>query len=102
MSLPKSYIQFGDRYPDLLRDFENIGVKCLEAGPLDLKARRLVKLGMAIATSSRGGIKSQTRKALEDGFSQDEIRHAAVLALPTIGFPSMIAAFEWIEETFTE
>jgi alkylhydroperoxidase/carboxymuconolactone decarboxylase family protein YurZ len=102
MSLPKPYVKFGERYPDILRDFEDLSVKCLETGPLDPKSRRLVKLGMVIATGSKGAMKSQTRKAMESGFSQDEIRHAAVLALPTIGFPAMIAALGWMEEAFAE
>ncbi len=98
MTLPKPYVKFGEKYPEIFKDFEQIGIKCHEAGPLPPKSRRLVKLGMAIASGSKGGIKSQTRKALEDGFSPDEIRHAALLALTTIGLPSMIAAFGWIEE----
>ena len=102
MGMPSPYVKFKERYPELTENFEKLGVQCQQSGPLDGRARRLVKLGMAIATASRGGVKSQVRKALGDGFSKEEIRHAAVLALPTIGFPTMIAAIGWMEEVFAE
>ncbi len=102
MALPNPYIKFGEKYPEILKNFEEIGKKCHELGPLGPKSRRLVKLGMAIGITSKGAIKSQTRKALQDGFSPDEIRHAALLALTTIGLPSMVAAFGWIEEALSE
>ena len=102
MSLPKPYTDFKEHFPELAKSFEELGVQCREVGPLDDKAARMVKLGLAIATGSRGGVKSQARKALGDGFSVAELRHAAVLALPTIGFPSMIAAMGWINEVAGE
>ena len=102
MALPKPYVDFGERYPEILKLFEEIGRQCAGAGPLGGREKRLVKLGMAMATGSRGGIKSQTRRALADGFSADEVRHSALLSLPTIGFPAMIAAFGWIEEALDE
>ncbi len=57
---------------------------------------------MAIALGSKGAVKSQARRALEEGFAADEVRHAALLGLPTIGFPAMIAAMGWIEEALAE
>jgi alkylhydroperoxidase/carboxymuconolactone decarboxylase family protein YurZ len=102
MTLPLPYQKFRERYPDLAKDFESLGEKCHNAGPLDERSSRLVKLGIAISTLSKGGIKSQARKALSAGFSVDELHHAALLALPTIGFPSMIAAMGWIDEAAAE
>ena len=102
MSLPAPYIKFQERFPELAKDFEALGRKCRDTGPLAGREARLVKLGMAVATGSRGGIKSQARKALHDGLTPDELRHAALLALPTIGFPAMVAAMGWIDETLEE
>lgn len=102
MSLPIPYLKFQERYPELSEHFESLGVKCRGAGPLAKRDSRLVKLGIAVATASRGGVKSEARKALAEGLSADEVRHAAVLALPTIGFPPMIAALGWIEEVLAE
>ncbi|MEW5911043.1 MAG: carboxymuconolactone decarboxylase family protein [Thermodesulfobacteriota bacterium] len=102
MSLPKPYVEFKEQFPDLAQDFEALGIKCRQVGPLDERAAHMVKLGLAIATGSKGGIKSQARRALADGISLEEVRHAAILALPTIGFPPIIAALGWINEVAAE
>lgn len=102
MSLPKPYTDFRENFPSLAQAFEELGVLCKQAGPLDTRSARLVKLGMAVATGSRGGIKSQARRALSEGFTVDELRHAAVLAMPSIGFAPVIAAIGWINEVAGE
>lgn len=102
MAMPAPYIKFQERYPELAADFEALGRKCREMGPLPEREARLVKLGMAVATGSRGGIKSQARRGLEQGLTAAEVRHTALLALPTIGFPAMVAAMGWIDEVIDE
>lgn len=102
MSMPAPYIKFQERFPDLARDFEALGQKCSAAGPLGGRDVRLVKLGLAVATGSRGGVKSQARRALQEGLTPEELLHAALLALPTIGFPAMVAAMGWIDEAVGE
>jgi alkylhydroperoxidase/carboxymuconolactone decarboxylase family protein YurZ len=71
---------------------------CHNAGPLDKKSRRLVKLGIAIGINSEGGVRSHARRALQEGISPEEIRHAVLLAFTTAGYPYMIAAYQWVEE----
>jgi 4-carboxymuconolactone decarboxylase len=36
--------------------------------------------------------------SLEAGCTPDEIRHTALLALTTIGFPNMMAVLTWVED----
>jgi alkylhydroperoxidase/carboxymuconolactone decarboxylase family protein YurZ len=36
------------------------------------------------------------------GISPEEIRHAVLLGLTTIGFPKMIAALNWVHEAIEE
>jgi alkylhydroperoxidase/carboxymuconolactone decarboxylase family protein YurZ len=38
------------------------------------------------------------RKCVEAGVSADEIRHVALLSIPTIGFPATMAALTWVED----
>ena len=102
MSLPKPYTDFKENFPQVAETLETLGGQCNGAGPLDERSSRLVKLGVAVALVSRGAVKSQARRALKNGFSVEELRHAALLALPTIGFPSMIAALGWINEVAGE
>jgi alkylhydroperoxidase/carboxymuconolactone decarboxylase family protein YurZ len=51
---------------------------------------------MAIGIRSEGAVHSHVRKALEAGVSPDEIRHAVLLGMPTIGLPTTVAAFTWV------
>ncbi len=96
--LPDSYRQFRDRYPDVAAAMDGVGQASEAAGPLDERTQRLVKLGIAIGALAEGAVRSNVRKALDVGVSADEIRHAAVLAITTAGFPTAIAGLDWVEE----
>jgi 4-carboxymuconolactone decarboxylase len=96
--LPDIYQEFKQQFPDIASAYDGLAGKCHGWGPLDEKTRRLVKLGIAIGSNSEGGVRSHARRALEDGIAPDELRHAVVLALTTVGFPTMIAAMKWVDE----
>lgn len=98
MYLPKIYEKFSSKFPNVFKDFRQLGKTCREAGPLAKKYQDLVNLGIAIGANSRGAVMSQTRKALESGASKEEIAHVLLLSLTTIGFPNMIAAMGWMDE----
>jgi len=102
MYLPKIYGKFSGKFPDVFKDFKQLGQTCREAGPLDQKSQDLIKLGIAIGANSRGGVMSSTRKALEAGASPEEIYQAVLLGLTTTGFPNMIAALGWVDEVLAE
>jgi AhpD family alkylhydroperoxidase len=99
--LPKPFERFGDLNPDVMRAYEAFGRACAEAGPLDARTRELVKLGLAIGGRLEGAVHSHTRRALAAGASADEIRHVVTLAASTVGFPTTIAAFTWVEDVLT-
>ncbi len=96
--LPDIYREFMREFPDIVAAYDGLAAKCHDWGPLDEKTRRLIKLGIAIGSSSEGGVRSHARRALEEGVKNDELRHAVVLALTTAGFPAMIAAMKWVDE----
>ena len=102
MYLPKIYEKFTGKFPEVFKDYKQLGQTCREAGPLDKKCQDLVKLGIAIGANSRGAVMSSTRKALESGATKDEIAHAVLLALTTTGFPNMIAALQWVDSVLQE
>ena len=68
------------------------------AGPLDEKTRALIKLAISTGARLEGAVHSHVRKAVSTGASNKEMRQVALLALPTIGFPSMMAALSWIDD----
>jgi 4-carboxymuconolactone decarboxylase len=100
--LPEVYQQFSSRFPTVKEAFDALGAAEHDAGPLGEKERRLVKLGIAVGAESEGAVRSHVRKLLGVGASQDEILHAIVLALTTIGFPATNAALGWAEEVLAE
>jgi 4-carboxymuconolactone decarboxylase len=100
--LPFSYKRLKKEFPEIEKEFDRLAKKCHTSGPLNEKMRRLIKLGIAIGSESEGAIKSHTRRALAMGITPDEIRHAVLLGLTTIGFPKMIAALNLVHEAFEE
>jgi alkylhydroperoxidase/carboxymuconolactone decarboxylase family protein YurZ len=96
--LPKSIVDFKKKYPPVWEAFAKLGEKCHEAGPLDEKTRRLVKLGLAIALRQEGAVHSAVRNALGSGIRAEELFHVAILSITTIGWPGAYAAVTWIED----
>ena len=97
-SLPATSGAIHSEYPDLWSAYEALGKKAAEAGPLDRRAQRLVKLGLAIGNGSEGAVHSHTRRALAEGLTAEELKHAALLAITTLGLPQAAAALSWIED----
>jgi alkylhydroperoxidase/carboxymuconolactone decarboxylase family protein YurZ len=93
--IPEVYDEFTQEFPEIAAAFEGLAATTHEAGPLDQRGRRLVKLGVSIGAESPGAVRSQVRKALDEGFSRAEIEHAILLSTTTVGLPPMIAALKW-------
>ncbi len=66
--------------------------------PLGAKTRELIKLGMAIGIRSEGAVHSHVGRALKAGASPEEIRHSVLLGIPTLGLPTTVAAFTWVDD----
>jgi len=96
--LPKSFQRFERANAAVVKAYEALGEACAKAGPLDAKTRELIKLGMAIGGRLEGAVHSHTRRGLEAGATPAEIRHVVALAASTLGFPTAVAAFTWVEE----
>jgi len=96
--LPKPFLAFTRQHPAVAKAYEALGRAGAEAGPLDAKTRELVKLGMAIGGRLEGAVHAHARRALEAGVMREEIRHVVALAPPTVGFPTTVAAYTWVEE----
>ena len=95
---PRRFRTFIDNHPEISEAYEHLGLAVKESGPLDGPTAQLVKLGIAVGMQHEGAVHAHTRKALDEGWTPDEIRHAAVLATTTLGFPSMMAALTWVED----
>jgi 4-carboxymuconolactone decarboxylase len=96
--LPVIYKDFQKQFPKIAKAYDALADSCNKQGPLNKKAQRLIKLGIAIGINSEGAVRSHARQALEEGIKPVEIRHAVLMATTTAGFPTMIAAMKWVEE----
>lgn len=96
--LPKPFKKFTEDYPKVSEAYEKLGSEIHSAGPLDEKTRALVKLSISVGSRMEGAVHSHTRKALDAGCSKEEIKHAVLLAMPTIGLPNMMAAMTWVND----
>jgi alkylhydroperoxidase/carboxymuconolactone decarboxylase family protein YurZ len=94
---PSHYQAFVKRYPHLGEAWEAIRA-AEEDGPLDPRTQRLVKLGVAIGALKEGAVHSAARKALAAGSSPAELQQVVALAAATVGLPSTVAAFSWVQD----
>lgn len=95
--LPDIYQSFRKQQPVVASTLDRLAAAVDGAGPLDDRSQRLIKLGIAIGRGGEGAVRSSTRKALALGVSAEELRHAALLAITTAGFPMAIMASQWID-----
>jgi alkylhydroperoxidase/carboxymuconolactone decarboxylase family protein YurZ len=97
-SLPKAVNQFRKRHADVWRAFNELGESCHQAGPLDEKTRRLVKLALSIGAGLEGATHSAVRNARKSGVNTDEMEHVVLLAITTLGLPAATRAWTWITD----
>lgn len=97
-NLPSGAGEVARAYPEVWRCYAALGKACSEAGPIDGRTARLVKLALAVGANSEGAVHSHVRRALEEGVSKEELKQVALLAIPTLGFPQGVKALTWIED----
>jgi 4-carboxymuconolactone decarboxylase len=96
--VPERFQAFSKHNPQISTAYENLSVACRQAGPLSERECAFVKIGVAAGSHMEGAVHSQVRKALDGGVTPNEIRHAIILSLPSIGFPRMMAALTWADD----
>lgn len=101
-TLPDVVYQFSEKYPEVWEAYNRLGEAVAEAGPLDEKTQRLVKLGIAIGAGRQGAVRSHARRGLKQGISLEELRQTAMLGITTAGWPGAFAGYCWIEEVIGE
>ena len=96
--LPSGAGQVAQAYPAVWQAYATLGKATAEAGPLDERTRRLVKLALSIGASSEGAVHSHSRRAIEEGLSKEELKQVAVLAITTLGLPQAVKGLTWIAD----
>ena len=95
---PGFYLSLAKKHPQYIAAVEALGHAVRESGPLDSRMLHLVQLAAAAAIRSEGAVHSHARRALAEGVTPDEIRHALISLTSTIGFPNVTASLSWCED----
>lgn len=90
---PKTLREFEHRFPEIWTRYVRLRDACDHAGPLDVKTRELIKVGIAVARKRHGGLIAHIDRAKAAGASSQEIAQAILLALPLVGLPDVLDAF---------
>ncbi len=96
--LPAGAGVLAQRFPNVWASYAELGEQCAEAGPLDPRTRRLVKIALAAGAALEGAMHSHVRRGIAEGLTIDEIRHIAVLSIPTLGLPAAVRAMTWMDD----
>jgi alkylhydroperoxidase/carboxymuconolactone decarboxylase family protein YurZ len=85
------------RHPKLGQAWEAIH-EAGNAGPLDARTARLVRLAIAIGALREGAVHSSVRKAQSLGITTQEIDQVVALAAGTLGLPATVAVYTWVAD----
>ncbi len=96
--IPQPFQDLTRDFPAVAKAYEALGSAAHNAGPLDDRTRRLVKLAIAVGGRLEGAVRAQARLAREGGITDAELDHVALLAITTAGLPSAVSARTWIRD----
>lgn len=81
--------------PDLARYVQEFAYGTVYERPgLDLKTKELLACVMLMALGNPGELRTHLRGALRSGATERELRETLLFAIPYLGFPRVIGAFE--------
>jgi len=88
------------RFPEVADGFQSGLRKAVESGgPLDAKTRELILLAGYITARQAEGFKTHAGRALANGATPEELRHACVLPLgATTALEPVVDALIWADE----
>ena len=100
-ALPAHFRSVRDRFPKVMAALDELGKAARQQGPLDTKTAHLIQLAASAAIQSEGAVHSHVQRATAAGATPEEIYHAIVLLVSTMGFPRVAAALSWVDDVLT-
>jgi 4-carboxymuconolactone decarboxylase len=96
--LPKHYVTIRKKFGKYFDAVNDLGKTSRLQGPIDEKTLQLIQLAAAAAIRSEGAVHSHAKRALEAGANAEEVYHAIIVLTTTIGFPTVAAALNWVDD----
>ena|SRR5664279_777420 len=96
--LPNAFLSLREAYPEVAQAYDALAEATHAAGSLTNRERQLVKLALSIGAGLEGATHSHVRRSLEQGLTAEELRQVALLGVTTLGFPSAVRGYTWIND----
>jgi 4-carboxymuconolactone decarboxylase len=94
------FTAFKEEFPEVSAQHEALGKEIHEhGGPLPEKTRWLIKIAISGACAHERALETHILKAREVGATDQEIKHALLLLIPTAGFPTFMTAYAKFRQT---
>ena len=99
-TVPGTFKKFTQRFPEITQAHQDLSDASFKAGPLDEKTLCLVKIGLCVGAGLESALRSHVRRATQAGCSHEEIEHAILQGMTTLGFPTTVKAWSWAHVQF--
>ncbi len=88
------FTRFKDEFPEVYARHEALGKEIHDqGGPLPENSRWLIKIAISAACNHKRALATHIKKARAAGVTEDEIKHALLLLIPTAGFPVFMKSY---------
>ncbi|MDD5008538.1 MAG: carboxymuconolactone decarboxylase family protein [Syntrophorhabdaceae bacterium] len=88
------FTRFREEFPRIYEGHEALGKEIhVQGGPLSEKVRWLIKIAVSGASGHKISLETHIARGKEAGLTDEEIKHALLLLLPTVGFPAFMEAY---------
>jgi AhpD family alkylhydroperoxidase len=92
--LHETFSRFKEDFPKVYSEHEALGREIHEkSGPLSERVRWLIKIVISAASHHFLALETHVTKAREAGVTDEEIKHALLMLIQTVGFPAFMEAY---------
>ena len=99
--LPEHFTKFVNKYPEIWDGHQRLTEACANSGPLDRKTRELIKVAIAGTANQETAVERHAVMAVQEGAKEEEVYHAILMLITTVGFPRAAATLKWAERALT-
>ncbi len=90
----KIFSEFKKEFPEIHEKHAALGEAVHQkGGPLSEKTRWLIKIAISATGNHKRALETHIHRASAAGVSEEDIKHALLLLIPTAGFPTFMKSY---------
>ncbi len=90
----KIFSEFKKEFPEIHEKHSALGEAVHQkGGPLSEKTRWLIKIAISATGNHKRALETHIHRAAAAGVSEEDIKHALLLLIPTAGFPTFMKSY---------